>query len=152
MIGNYFFFKGALSFNMLLQILCILLELESYEGLDTNYLTCVSVSLFCLSFPLCYFTIISYFCKHSAFPTHFFLVLMWLSFLRDWSCGVVWEKTSNKTIQYWIEWKHLPKNICSKGTRYDGGLQTLTGCSRPDQHYGVAAKATLKPDGKATGR
>ena len=27
-----------------------------------------------------------------------------------------------------------------------------TGSSRPDQHYGGAAKATLKPEGKATGR
>lgn len=73
MIGNYYF-KVAVHLNMVLQILSILLELQSYEGLDTNYLASnVLISLSCLYFSVN--SLLSRFCKHrlsQAFLSYYF--------------------------------------------------------------------------------
>lgn len=87
MIGNYYF-KVAVHLNMVLQILSILLELQSYEGLDTNYLASnVLISLSCLYFSVN--SLLSLAFVNIVFPRPFSPITSMVDFLRDQSYGTM---------------------------------------------------------------
>lgn len=87
MIGNCFC-KGAVSFNMLLWIMCILSELENCEGLGTTLGLCVNFSVLSLYSPVLshyhLLFLLTLCLSHIFLPTTSEVV----DFLRHWPCGV----------------------------------------------------------------